>query len=395
MHKKHKKIFTKKEKLRVRKSYYTFTREYPKYIEVEKTGRRITAATVRKLSVRLAMFLIIASVSFFCVKLAINISYAPINEELIEVQKVNFNDKILLQGVKALYMPDEKMGDEEYVKDFVKKLKKKNCNSVVIDFKTKEGRLAYTSMNETAIASSAAVYDNDTARRVIDIFTKAGIAVIARIHCFSDNRAAGAVDNIAVKYMDTDVNWLDGSNENGGNAWLNPYSKAAKTYISDIAKEVSRLGVGIFILEDLQFPGGDNSASATYPGEKDTANRNTALKNTLAQVKRALPENALVILSQSATDASEGNEGIYYGTMGNADYYGLAVDTAKRPIGVAVDKKADFISILSIYSSAAGRFSGKEIIPIVDIEEYAYSYFRAMKKNGFESYILFDENGEY
>lgn len=395
MHKKHKKIFTKKEKLRVRKSYYTFTREYPKYIEVEKTGRRITAATVRKLSVRLAMFLIIASVSFFCVKLAINISYAPINEEIIEVQKVNFNDKILLQGVKALYMPDEKMGDEEYVKDFVKKLKKKNCNSVVIDFKTKEGRLAYTSMNETAIASSAAVYDNDTARRVIDIFTKAGIAVIARIHCFSDNRAAGAVDNIAVKYMDTDVNWLDGSNENGGNAWLNPYSKAAKTYISDIAKEVSRLGVGIFILEDLQFPGGDNSASATYPGEKDTANRNTALKNTLAQVKRVLPENALVILSQSATDASEGNEGIYYGTMGNADYYGLAVDTAKRPIGVAVDKKADFISILSIYSSAAGRFSGKVIIPIVDIEEYSYSYFRAMKKNGFESYILFDENGEY
>ena len=61
----------------------------------------------------------------------------------------------------------------------------------------------------------------------------------------------------------------------------------------------------------------------------------------------------------------------------------------------AVDKKADFISILSIYSSAAGRFSGKEIIPIVDIEEYSYSYFRAMKKNGFESYILFDENGEY
>ena len=395
MHKKHKKIFTKKEKLRVRKSYYTFTREYPKYIEVEKTGRRITAATVRKLSVRLAMFLIIASVSFFCVKLAINISYAPINEELIEVQKVNFNDKILLQGVKALYMPDEKMGDEEYVKDFVKKLKKKNCNSVVIDFKTKEGRLAYTSMNETAIASSAAVYDNDTARRVIDIFTKAGIAVIARIHCFSDNRAAGAVDNIAVKYMDTDVNWLDGSDENGGNAWLNPYSKAVKTYIADIAKEVSRLGVGIFILEDLQFPDGENTASATYPGEKDIANRNTALRNTLAQVKRALPENAIVILSQSATDASEGNEGVYYGTMGNADFYGLAVDTADRPLSVAVDKKTDYISVLSMYSSVAGRFSGKVIIPIVDIEEYSHSYFRAMKKNGLGSYILFDENGEY
>lgn len=396
MHKKHKKIFTKKEKLRVRKSYYTFTREYPKYIEVEKTGRRITATTVRKLSVRLAVFLIIASVSFFCVKLAVNISYSPINEDNTAVEdKISFNDKIIEQGVRALYMPEEKIGDEDYVKDFVKKLKKKNCNSVVIDFKTAEGRLSYTSMNETAIVASAAVYDNDTARKVINIFTKEDIAVIARINCFSDNRAATALGSIAVKYMDTDVNWVDGSDENGGKAWLNPYSKAARKYIADVAKEISRLGVGIFMLEDLQFPDGENTASATYPGEKDAANRNAALTNTLTQVKKALPKNAIVILSQSATDASEGNEGVYYGTMGNADYYGLAVDTAERPLSVAVDKKTDYISVLSMYSSVAGRFNGKVIIPIVDIEEYSYSYFRAMKKSGFESYILYDENGEY
>ncbi len=395
MQKKPKKIFTKKDKLRVRKSYYTFTREYPKYIEVEKTGRRITAKTLKVVGIRLVMFLLIASVSFFCVKLAINISYAPISEENEIVQEISFNEKIISQGVKALYMPYDKMGDEEYVKDFIKKLKKKNCNSVVVDFKTAEGRLCYTSMNETAIAASAAVYDNDTARWVIDAFSDEDIAVIARIHCFSDSRAAASDGDIAVKYMGTDVNWRDGSDENGGSAWLNPYSKAAKTYIATVAKEVSKLGVGIFILEDLQFPGGENTASATYPGEKDKAERNAALKNTLAQVKRALPENAIVILSQSADDASEGNEGSYYGTMGNADYYGLAVDTADRPLSVAVDKKTDFISVLSMYSSIAGRFVGKTIIPIVPTEEYSYSYFRAMKKSGFTSYILYNENGEY
>ena len=395
MQKKPKKIFRKKDKLRVRKSYYTFTREYPKYIEVEKTGRRITVSTLKTAAVRLAIFLLIASVSFFCVKLAINISYAPITEENETVQEVNFNEKIISQGVKALYMPQEKMGDEEYVEDFIKKLKKKNCNSVVIDFKTAEGRLSYTSMNETAIAASAAVYDNDTARWVIDAFKDEGIAVIARIYCFSDNRAAAADSDIAVKYMSTDVNWRDGSDENGGICWLNPYSKTTKAYISAVAKEVSKLGVGIFILEDLQFPGGENTASATYPGEKDKANRNTALKNTLAQVKRALPENAIVILSQSATDASAGNEGVYYGTMGNADYYGLAVDTADRPVSIAIDKKADFVSVLSMYSSITGRFANKTIIPIVPTEEYSYSYFRAMKKSGITSYILYNENGEY
>lgn len=395
MQKKTQKIFRKKDKLRVRKSYYTFTREYPKYIEVEKTGRRITVSTLKTAAVRLVIFLLIASVSFFCVKLAINISYAPITEENETVQELSFNEKIISQGVKALYMPQEKMGDEEYVEDFIKKLKKKNCNSVVIDFKTAEGRLSYTSMNETAIAASAAVYDNDTARWVIDAFKDEGIAVIARIYCFSDSRAAAADSDIAVKYMSTDVNWRDGSDENGGISWLNPYSKTTKAYISAVAKEVSKLGVGIFILEDLQFPGGENTASATYPGEKDKANRNTALKNTLAQVKRALPENAIVILSQSATDASAGNEGVYYGTMGNADYYGLAVDTADRPVSIAIDKKADFVSVLSMYSSITGRFANKTIIPIVPTEEYSYSYFRAMKKSGITSYILYNENGEY
>lgn len=395
MQKNRKKIVLKKDKLRVRKSYYTFTREYPKHIEVERTGRRITAKSLRRTAVYLGIFLLIASVSLFVVKLGIDISYAPIIEETETVQEAGFNEKILDQGIKALYMPHEKMGDEDYIKDFVRQLKKKNCNSVVIDFKTDEGRLCYTSMNEIAISASAAVYDNDTARRVIGTFADEGIAVIAKINCFSDSRAATAVSDIAVKYMGTEVNWHDGSDENGGNAWLNPYSKAVKTYIATVAKEISSLGVGIFILEDLQFPGGENTASATYPGEKDPANRNTALKNTLAQVKRALPENALVILSQTATDASAGNENIYYGTMGNADYYGLAVDTAVRPMSVAIDKKTDYISVLSMYSSIAGRFSGKVIIPVVDIEEYSYSYFRAMKKSGFESYILYSENGEY
>ena len=120
MQKKPKKIFTKKDKLRVRKSYYTFTREYPKYIEVEKTGRRITAKTMKIAGIRLAMFLLIASVSFFCIKLAINISYAPITEEEEVVQEISFNEKIISQGVKALYMPYDKMGDEDYIKDFIR-----------------------------------------------------------------------------------------------------------------------------------------------------------------------------------------------------------------------------------------------------------------------------------
>lgn len=392
---KHKKIFSKKDKLRVRKSYYTFTREYPKYIEVETTTRRITLKTLRKALVYCLAFLLVASISFFAVKLAINISYAPVDQAQQSQQQTNINDNILNQGLKALYMPYEKMGDDEYIKDLIKEIKKKNANSVVIDFKTAEGRLCYTSLNENAIMASAALYDNDTVRRAIALFSQADIAVAGRIFCFSDSRLAEADGDVAVKYMGTEVNWLDGSTDSGGNAWLNPYSKSVRDYVAAVAKEISNLGVSVVILEDLQFPSTGNTASATYPGEKDMQGRNAMLRNTVEKVKKSLPEKTLLIVSQSATDASQGNENIYYGTLGDLDYFGVAVDSAERPLGVAVDKKTDYISVLSMYSSVAGRFPGKKVIPIVNTEEYSKSYFRAMKKSGLESFILYNENGEY
>lgn len=392
---KHKKIFNKKDKLRVRKSYYTFTREYPKYIEVETTGRRITPKTIRRALMYCMVFLLISSVSFFAVKLVINISYAPVDESQEILQKTDLNDKILAQGFKALYMPYEKMGDEEYIKDLIKEIKKKNANSVVIDFKTSEGRLCYTSLEENAIIASAAMYDNDTVRNAIGLFSRSDIAVAGRIFCFSDNRLAAAKEDVAVKYMGTEVNWLDGSDESGGKAWLNPYSKSVRDYIAGVAKEISNLGVGIIILEDLQFPGSENTSSATYPGEKNENSRNSVLKATLNKVRSSIPENSLLIIAQSAADASQGNESVYYGSLSDGDYYGIAADSADRPLSVAVDKKTDYISVLSMYSSIADRFEGKTVIPVVNIEEYSKSYFRAIKKSGIESFILFSENGEY
>lgn len=395
MAEKKRKVFQKKDKLRVKKSYYTFTQEYPKYIEVEKTGRRISLATLRKAAVYVLVFFMIASVSFFGVKLGLNISYSPIVEETEQVKDTYFSEKISLEGVRALYMPQEKISDEKYIKDFIKTVNKKNCNSVVIDFKTKSGKLCYSSMNENAIAGACATHDNDTVRRAIDLFAEKDIAVIARIYCLSDNTVAFAKPELAVKYMDTEVNWLDGSDESGGSAWLNPYSKAVRGYIAQVAGEISNLGVSIFILEDLQYPIGENTASANYPGEKNQSSRNTMLKNTLSQVRKAVGENGLVILSQSAVDASEGNDSAYFGTMRDEAYYGIAVDTSDRPLGVSVDKKTDYISMLSMYSAISGRFGGKTLIPIIDWEEYSRSYLRSIRKSGIESYILFNENGEY
>ncbi len=391
-----KKVFSKNDKLRVRKSYYTFTREYPQgFVRIERSRRRIGKKQIRRAALYSVLFILLAGISYFAVSLGLEISYKPIDET--QQGQVQSGSVALLSenGVKALYVPYNRMGDEEYLRDTVKQVRKKNGNSVVIDFKTQQGKLVYSSLQENAVKGKCALYDNDTVRRAIDIFESAEIAVIARIYCFEDSAVANSDPNLAVKYMNTDVNWLDGKDETGGSPWLNPYSKQVRSYLVGIVREISSFGVGAFMLESLQFPDGQNTSGATYPGEKNAAKRNAALKNTISQIKNALPENSLLIFSQSANDAVGGNESIYFGSMADIPVYAVAVDTRERPLSIAVDKKTDYVSILSMYSAVETQYQGKKLIPVIDMQEYSYSYIRKMKKAGIDSFILFDEAGEY
>ncbi|MBR2892820.1 MAG: hypothetical protein IKB94_03100 [Clostridia bacterium] len=394
--KRKKKVFSVNDKLRVRKSYYTFTKEYPQgFVRIQRSKRRINKKQIRRGLLYALCFVILLCISYFAVSLGLEISYKPIDN--IAQNEIHSSAYAVLseQGVKALYVPYTRLGDENYLRNAAKQVQKKNGNSVVIDFKTKEGKLVYSSLQENAVAGKCALYDNDTVRRALDIFDNAGLAVIARIYCFEDSCVAMANSSLAVKYMNTDVNWLDGSDEKGGKPWLNPYSKEVRNYLTGIVREISSFGVGAFMLESMQFPDGENTSGATYPGEKDKAKRNAALKNITNQIKNALPENALLIFSQSASDCVSINEAIYFGSMTELPVYAVAADTRERPLSVAVDKKTDYVSILSMYSAAAAQYPGKKIIPLVDVSEYSYSYFRSMKKSGFDSFILYSETGEY
>lgn len=395
MHKK-KKVFTKKDKLRVRKSYYTFTKEYPQgFVRIQRSKKRINKKQVRQAALYALCFLLIAGLSYFALSLAIQISYKPIDNTAQDIIQSPEYDALLEQGIKAVYVPVSKLGDEPYLKDVIKQLRRKNCNSVVIDFKTKDGKLAYSSLQENAISAKCALYDNDTVRQALAIFKNAHIGVIARVFCFEDSAVATVNPDLAVKYMDTDVNWLDGSDDKGGKPWLNPYSKRVKNYLCAVVKEINSFGINAFMLESLQFPSGENTSGATYPGEKNQSKRNSTLKNLISQIKNSLPENAIVLFSQSASDAVSGNDGIYFGSMADMYVFGVAVNTKERPISISVDKKTDFVSILSMYSSVSAQYPDKKVIAVIDMSEYSYSYIRSMKKSGFTNYILYNEQGQY
>ncbi len=382
------------DKVRVKKSYYTFSEEYPAdRFQISRRKKLLGKRKKLRITLGIISFVLIFLLSYFAVSVSLSVSNAPIDTSSETVLDTTRTDKLKEDGIKALYMPYSKLSDTDYIRSFLREIYRKNCNSVVIDFKTAEGKLSYTSFQKYAIMGRCNLLDNDTVRKAISTFTQNEITVIARIYCFEDPIVSEAVPEIAVKYMDTDVNWRDTKSETG-HSWLSPVSKRARNYLYGIIEELYAMNIKGFMLESVQFPDGAKSG-ATYPGEKDSGKRNEILVNFVDTAKKKLPKDALIILSESAADASKGNEEIYFGTMSGVSAYGIAADTRERDENIVLDRREKFSSLISMYGEIGRRFPKKTVIPIISMEEYSRSYIRNMKKSGYTSYILIDENGNY
>ena len=280
-------------KVKIRHSYYTFAREFPsKILPLEGKRRKNRKKRILQNVISCFIFVFLLLLSYFTVNLFVDISYTDADKLSGYTQQTapTPDEGELLpfggESVKALYMPEEKLGDSGYIKELIRQIRRKNANSVIIDFKTAEGRLSYTSLNEYAISARCALYDNNTVRQALSLFRDEGIKVIAGIYCFADETVASACPELAVKYMDSDVNWTSAKTEDGGKERLNPVSKAARGYITDVIAEVLSFSPDGILLYEASFPSGEFISSATYPGEKKGTDRNEILRSFILQIKK-------------------------------------------------------------------------------------------------------------
>lgn len=392
-------------KVRIRHSYYTFAREFPsKILPLEGKRRKYRKKRIVKNIILCSLFAVLMLFSYFTVNFMTDISYtdkarleAEAETALPEGEDTESEPPLPFDGehIRALYMPSEKLGDREYIKGFIKQIRIKNCNSVIIDFKNSEGKLSYTSMNDNALLARCALFDNNTVRQALDLFESEDIKVIARIFCFTDNTVTAANPSLAVKYMNTDVNWIDSAAEDGGKCRLNPLSKNARKYVLDIIKEVLQFKIDAIMLEEVSFASGEYASSASYPGESKAQGKNKTLMTFVENVKKSLPEGCLLLFSHTAEDVITVDNALYFGSMLSCAADGFAVDTLERDEGIIIDKKTDYASIFSLFSSVKNALGEKRAVYSVDISEYSASYIRKMKKAGYTDYIIYSPDGIY
>ena len=387
---------------RVKNSYYTFSKEYPaaKIIKTKhvKTKKERAAAFFRA-ALAVLCFCAVVCVSFFAVSLGLKFSNKPLlsaDSEFSSSDKKSEENLFASDSLKALYMPYELLSSRKELSSFIRKINRKDCNSVVIDFKTENGKLVYSSQTELARLGKCAVYDNETVKNALNLFKSKNINVVARFFCFEDPAASTAEPDYAVKYKDTQVLWHENLSEGTGKTWLNPYSLGAVNYLLDLMKEISSLGVSGFILESASFPKGDISA-AGFPGEKNASARAQTLLDFIQKAKQALPQGCFLLLSINADSLTNENTSASYANSllrNSAD--GVCLNTAVRPENYIADRKSGYASMLSLFSLFKQKQNETAVLaPVINIDEYSRKYIRVLENSGYKSFMLFDESGNY
>ena len=387
----------KPNKVIVKNSYYTFSRDYPAgQISTGNKRRRTKDRRRRAVHVLLfaLLFCVVAAGAFFAVDLSLKISGRPIDTqpEVTAVSGADGETQTLLtdgEQLQALCLPPQTIRDRASVKESIRQLKKRDCNSVILDFKTQDGHLLYASLQQPALLAGCSLFSNETVRNAIKQYQNASIHVFARVYCFEDPLIASLDPVYAVTYMNTQVLWRDKKEDAGGKPWLNPYSSEARAYLLGVLKDLSAFNLGGVILESVCFPTGDNLSSAFFAGERGGASRNVLLRRFLDKAAAAVPDGRFLLAGVTADELQYGSDEKYDGFLTSEKIDGIFLHTKGR-----VDpqiKYGDYLQQINNYVLLESNLpQGQKLLLDVPQEEYSRAYARALARNGFVRLALTD-----
>ncbi len=227
--------------------------------------------------------------------------------------------------LRAVYAPLRMLDSRERTGRIIAEARENNCNAAVILVKDREGYLTYSSDLSQMQALQASRKARQQMEACLADYKAAGIRVVALVHCFQDNLAAGIMMDGAVLQKDTakPTPWRDALSQR----WLNPYSAAAQEYILGVIQELALIGVDDILLDSVCFPSG-NLQAAVFAGEEvpgDLGARNRVLRAFIQRAKQAARGTRLLCLmpAKAALDGAEE----YGGDLWNSAASAIAVDT--------------------------------------------------------------------
>lgn len=323
------------------------------------------------------------------------------------------------QEIRGIYLPPSVVGSEAGLNAALAKLENTEINAVLFDLKDGSGKLQYFSGQSLIDSEKVEAPSPVDLNALCAKLEEKNLIPMGRMYAFSDPIAASKIPDAGIKYMSTEMLWLDNSQENNGKAWLNPYSTAAQNYLTELAAEATTLGVRRILWEGVNFPTGYGQEFANFGPNAAASNKAATLRSFLELVTNRVEslggECALYVTGPAALGGSD----TYFG--GNPlDIAGDHVALGAMPLlfgdqysspefSVAQPVLNPYATVHSLFGALSPRLSGKTVTALVQgytatgslVNNKVYTaddmkeQLRALADSGVTNYILYSPGGNY
>jgi len=163
--------------------------------------------------------------------------------------------------VKGIHVTSWIAGDRRYFPDMIKLINETELNTIVIDLKESDGRIAYDADVPLARSSGSIQKRIRNLDAVIEECKRHNIYKIARIVLFKDTYLAEKRPDLAIMNKATKGIWRDYK----GEAFTNPYSKEVWDYNLRLAEDAASRGFDEIQFDYVRFPSDGLLRDISYP----------------------------------------------------------------------------------------------------------------------------------
>ncbi len=163
--------------------------------------------------------------------------------------------------VKGIHVTSWIAGDRRYFPDMIKLINETELNTIVIDLKESDGRIAYDADVPLARSSGSIQKRIRNLDAVMEECKRHNIYKVARIVLFKDTYLAERRTDLAIMNKATGRIWRDYK----GEAFTNPYSKEVWDYNLRLAEDAASRGFDEIQFDYVRFPSDGPLRDISYP----------------------------------------------------------------------------------------------------------------------------------
>lgn len=163
----------------------------------------------------------------------------------------------------SIFLPMDVVLDSDTLDTSLELLKDSSINTVVLEVKADDGKLAFKTSDPTAVEYNINQEDGTQLADALAKIKAAGLNAVAQISCFRDDLMPREAQTLACRSKKK-VIWLDEDEC----TWLNPYSDSAREYIINVIEDVCEIGFSEILLTHLSFPMDGETSVIHYSKEE-------------------------------------------------------------------------------------------------------------------------------